>query len=274
MANGPLAGWGAVALTRKRDSDNSSGTVVASMYGPVDVDRNSKYWLGADRQSNNTGELSAIGEVLLWFRDFISPATEFITIYTDSQLCIDFLEGRSKPKANLGASLEALAATVKGVYDSLVGQVELVKVPGHSKDRWNDHADTLAKRGASGDFTRVGRHGANAVADPQRKVRTATSSLLTVAPRPPLPAAAPSVAPSAVDIAAFLRELDWDSLSTTSANKNIKIDVAGKGAGAYTNLAYLVKSVLSRAESQEDAGALLCACLPKSGSNISIFKLL
>ena len=40
------------------------------LYGPVILDRKHFGYLGAEKGSNNSGEVSAICEALLWLRDF------------------------------------------------------------------------------------------------------------------------------------------------------------------------------------------------------------
>ena len=55
----------------------------AELYGPVITDASSTLSLGATLGSNNTGELSAIGEALLWLRDEAPPGAA--AIYYDSE---------------------------------------------------------------------------------------------------------------------------------------------------------------------------------------------
>ena len=160
------AGWGVVVVQRPAYADKASGTQLVAMFGPVDVTPSSPYWLGADELTNNTAELSAIGELLLWYRDHASCSIEYLTIYTDSQYSINCILGRQVATSNV-----KLVQAVRAIYDSLVDQVELVKVLAHSKDRWNDEADRLADKGRLAFFSLVGRHDAKGKpANPQRVI--------------------------------------------------------------------------------------------------------
>ncbi len=53
--------------------DSSAGLVrlkpIAELLGPVVTDELDPLFMGADGHSNNTGELQAIAEVLLWLKD-------------------------------------------------------------------------------------------------------------------------------------------------------------------------------------------------------------
>jgi ribonuclease HI len=53
--------------------DSSAGLVrlkpIAELFGPVVTDESDPLFMGADGHSNNTGELQAIAEALLWLKD-------------------------------------------------------------------------------------------------------------------------------------------------------------------------------------------------------------
>ena len=153
-AGGAVAGWGAVVVERRMQADKQSGKAIFAFHGPVESSASSIFWLGARIHTNNTGELSAIGEALLWFRDYAAcPPFLFLTVYTDSQYCIDAISGG---RAGTNSNTELING-IKALYESLAGQVELVKVAAHSGDRWNDEADRLAALGAQGKCCLPGR---------------------------------------------------------------------------------------------------------------------
>ena len=52
------------------------------------MSRNDAFFAGAQYHSNNTGELTAIYEALIWFRDYSDHETFYI--YTDSNLAFQY----------------------------------------------------------------------------------------------------------------------------------------------------------------------------------------
>eukprot|EP01050_Picozoa_sp_SAG11_P005318 SAG11_NODE_369_length_10077_cov_34.025857_4_plen_77_part_00 len=44
------------------------GCVVSELYGPVENDSSSAYYVGAERGTNQTGELTGVIQALLWLR--------------------------------------------------------------------------------------------------------------------------------------------------------------------------------------------------------------
>ena len=59
------AGWGLVVF-RFGDVPENGGVPIVSACGPVNVDSKSSMFLGAERWTNHTAELSAVAEFLLW----------------------------------------------------------------------------------------------------------------------------------------------------------------------------------------------------------------
>ena len=86
-----LAGWGFVGYY--------SNAITVESYGPVNVDEQSPFYLGALVASNNTGELSAIMEVLLFL---LHPDNQYTdaTIYYDSKWAATMTRGTARPKRN------------------------------------------------------------------------------------------------------------------------------------------------------------------------------
>ena len=132
------AGWGAVVLT-----DDGEDAAV-ELHGPVCCEEQDWRHLGASRGTNNTAELTAIAELLLWARDH-DHKKGAIYVYYDSKYAANAAQNGPTPEAK---NLE-LATTVHGLYRqvSRTRRVELVHVYGHTGNRWNEHADMLATRG-------------------------------------------------------------------------------------------------------------------------------
>jgi ribonuclease HI len=135
--------------------------------------------------TNNTAELTALGEALLWLRDFALPNTDKVTITYDSEYAKNAVDGTNKVHAN-----KALVYRIQEVYRHLTGtrRVRILWnwVKGHASNAGNIEADALANRGATGATCTEGRY-----APP-----SSSSSRAAVAP----PAAAPGAAASAVGL--------------------------------------------------------------------------
>eukprot|EP01052_Picozoa_sp_SAG31_P006016 SAG31_NODE_273_length_18667_cov_3.603619_1_plen_186_part_00 len=68
--NGAKGEWGesgfGVSVREAGGGEDGSGTTVAELYGPVEVDKASAYFLGAERGTNLIGELTGVIQALLW----------------------------------------------------------------------------------------------------------------------------------------------------------------------------------------------------------------
>ncbi|CAE8596297.1 unnamed protein product, partial [Polarella glacialis] len=149
------AGWG-VAVYGPLDAADSNaartvpGTTADStacsceLFGPVVIENGSPLSLGAEVGSNNTGELSSIGEALLWLRDEApGPKNASAVIYYDSEYAANIATRRHKAHKNL-----LLAETVQKLWAEVRKQrpVELIHVKGHSGCPGNELADRLADK--------------------------------------------------------------------------------------------------------------------------------
>jgi len=141
------AGWGFVAV---RDGD-----VLAERWGPVVLDAKHPHFLGAEKCSNNTGELSGIAEALLWLRDEETRAGPAVLCY-DSTYAANITSGKFQAKAN-----RELARMCRGLFGEECvrrhRQLDFEHVKGHSGDVFNDRADALVQRGVAGEASGRGR---------------------------------------------------------------------------------------------------------------------
>ena len=140
-----ISGWGVGIFTTK--NPNASDRWAAALYGPVLTEAWDPLWLGADRHSNNTAELSAIGEACRWLLEQCSAAEntnewEGMILY-DSQYAYGVATRLFNPDTNLG-----LATTVASLVDSVRSKMKLdfTHVRGHRGIHGNEIADRLANR--------------------------------------------------------------------------------------------------------------------------------
>lgn len=148
------AGWGAVVLkgctgTQRFPSDCSATDnpdCVVELWGPVCTEKSSSQFLGAEHGSNNTGELSAVAQVLRWLL-YTDKTDRPVLIRHDSVYAANIAKGVFKASKN-----KDLAKTVQKLFSVVSKRRSLAfsHVRAHSSHRWNDRADKLAKRGATG----------------------------------------------------------------------------------------------------------------------------
>jgi ribonuclease HI len=152
------AGWGVVVIhVEETATDDLTGEVIAELWGPVVVDAKSAQWLGAEVGSNNTGELSAIAEALIWvIQNRTVLQGRAVHIRSDSKYALGIGGGQMKPTANLKLAQKVRRCMIEA-NEATGKQLRSSHVKGHSNHRWNDWADRLATRGAEGGFCAVGR---------------------------------------------------------------------------------------------------------------------
>ena len=145
------AGWGVIVLGKTKSNHLS---VFRELWGPVPVKRSSPYFLGAEHGSNNTGELQAIGEALLWLRDYETTKRD-ATILSDSMYAMKTIMGEWQARKNVRLVKEVSRVLLDVRKER---KVEFEHVKGHSNHVWNDRADELANKGAISTCT-IGRYG-------------------------------------------------------------------------------------------------------------------
>ncbi|CAE7559731.1 rnhA [Symbiodinium natans] len=162
------AGWGVAVYS---SSPGHGKREAARLFGPVEVNRSSPFSLGAEVCSNNTAELTAFGEALLWLRDEApGPKDRPAVLCYDSQYAKKAMTGENRAHANLD-----LVASVQGLWQDMSTRrrLQLNWVKGHAGDVGNELADKLANEGATGrvskDSKRWSQRAAGARPEPEAK---------------------------------------------------------------------------------------------------------
>ena len=128
--------------------DSDSLVPECELFGPVPLKSWDKRWLGAERSTNNVGELTAMGEAFLWLLDE-APGDPRIPacIFYDSEYAHHAITSSDKPEAN-----EKLILNIRDLFSKVtVNRVlEFRHVKAHTGIRGNEFADHLAGQGAKG----------------------------------------------------------------------------------------------------------------------------
>ena len=127
--------------------------VLDELWGPIDTDPTSEWYMGASEGTNNTGELTGIAQALLRMKK--GGGKEEAAICYDSEYAAKCTEGIYKPKKNL-----VLVQLCQRLYSEECerrgSKVRFIHVKGHSGDRWNDRADELVQWGKEeGPYSRL-----------------------------------------------------------------------------------------------------------------------
>ena len=143
-----VAGFGFTGIREGDGEADMDARVVVSASGPVITDKTAGVFLGAEKHSNNSGELTALIEGMLWALECDTQPDSAILLRPDSELAMGWTIGDLKAKVN-----KALVAKARCVYKRLLcqrkGRVYWRHVKGHSGHLRNDHADELANEGAT-----------------------------------------------------------------------------------------------------------------------------
>ena len=149
------AGWGAHILAVNAEGEKEK--ISAELWGPVVTDPGSSWWCGAQRGTNNTGELMGIGQALIWLRDLDKSERPAIMLY-DSGYAANMVTGRWQPNTNTNV-VQWARGLLAEVEKSRT--VHWVHVKGHSGDGGNDRADELVQWGKEeGPYARLRALGA------------------------------------------------------------------------------------------------------------------
>ena len=140
------AGWGAVVVEGCLGDPPIGGVAFAELYGPVELSPSSGHFLGAEVGSNNTGELSAVCEALQWLTAHEASTRPAVICY-DSMYAANQAQGIHKAHKNIALSKRSHQLLAEARKRR---PVRFLHVKGHSGHQWNDAADTLANRGATG----------------------------------------------------------------------------------------------------------------------------
>ena len=125
---------------------------VASGAGAVSISSGDTEFIGADKHTNNTGELSAIyWGIKAAEREGLSE----VVIRYDSKYAAGMARGLWRPKSN-----KELVQRVRKAVQDATCTIWWKHVKGHSGDKWNDRADELADEGVRMQ-TNAGRQGKN-----------------------------------------------------------------------------------------------------------------
>ena len=147
-------GWGVVVVSGGRGGQDRDATEIAEHYGPLVLDPTAAPFLGVEKASNNTAELTALCEGLAYLAEVDGTTTPAI-VRPDSEYARDLALGLSKPRTNV-----ALARRVRNLWQAEEarrgGQLWALHVKGHSGHVWNERADRAAARGAAGYVRGVG----------------------------------------------------------------------------------------------------------------------
>lgn len=134
----PPAGWGMVVV------DLNERKWFASSHGKVITDCRDPSYIGAEKMSNNTAELSAIYHALKWANRAWTTSPE-ITICYDSEYAAKSVIGEFNGEKN-----KTLITACRNLLKEASNKstIKFKHIKAHSGNEYNDMADELAKMGA------------------------------------------------------------------------------------------------------------------------------
>ena len=146
------AGWGYSLIHGGDGVADTAATMITEGWGPVETDEDAPYFIGAERLTNNTGELSALIEMLRRVGLAIDACLDckVFIVRPDSTYASNIASGEVHATANVELAGQARTAW-RELRDKLDGKLYLSHVSGHSHHKWNDRVDELAKSGSNGE---------------------------------------------------------------------------------------------------------------------------
>ncbi len=141
------ASWGLVVVIGDSGLGKGSGELHHEEAGPVITSPSAEGFLGAEVGSNNTAELSGFAAALRWL--LVEGSEVPAMIRADSTYAGNLASGVWKAKKN-----RELVANVQALWMEVTALRELSwsHVKAHRGHRWNERADHLAARHASGEL--------------------------------------------------------------------------------------------------------------------------
>ena len=120
-------------------------------YGRIITEQEDHEYVGCEKATNNTAEITAIIQSLLWVYKHEEMTNFPIIIRPDSDYAINQIQGRNATKKNIQLVINArkLLAAINSNRDHTVGPIVFKHVKAHSGEKWNEKADELAVRGAN-----------------------------------------------------------------------------------------------------------------------------
>jgi ribonuclease HI len=159
-----VAGWGATVYLTVGDltpadssSPDATTAIWADLWGLVELDASSRWFLGCEKHTNNTGELTGVVQALLWLL-FVAPDDrEPAVICGDSLYAMEATEGIIEPSTNLWV-IVTMQELLRRARERR--EVSFVHVKGHFDDEGNSRADELAWWGKeAGPFSQISQDG-------------------------------------------------------------------------------------------------------------------
>jgi ribonuclease HI len=138
----PPAGWAYVVVQKTPECESK---VTFEHFGPVIIDEDSEEFIGADKFSNNTAELTAIYFALCYIKQHFRDPRETITIRYDSVYAAKSVMGIFNGPKNR----ELISNCRKKLKEcNGLAKIKFEHVKAHSGHKYNDIVDNLAKEGA------------------------------------------------------------------------------------------------------------------------------
>jgi ribonuclease HI len=171
-----VAGWGvAIYMTQTNIgttdhvTTTTEETSLTKLFGSVETDSKSPFFLGAALHTNNTGELTALGEAIIWLIfnlkqlcTSISTPLKNIVIHSDSNYAINAIIGTESGPSNIQLyshirqllrefkqSLQPYNLAGNGLSSTPIKAptFSIRKVKAHAGIKGNEKADMLAQMG-------------------------------------------------------------------------------------------------------------------------------